>query len=386
MNSAGKYAFPVLRTTSTRLGMIGGDLDRIASDALELCAIPAPTFAEEQRADELARRFERDGVAAERDAVGNVLVRIGDAGPAVVVCAHLDTVFAADTRIDAARDNGVLRGAGIGDDALGLAVLLHLARRLASETADQPILLAGTVGEEGLGDLRGITHLLDQVAATAVVAIEGHGIDSIAVGGVASVRLRVDFIGPGGHPWSDRGRGSAVHAAVGAADRALVAAPPATINIGTIDGGDAVNTIAGDAHLLLDLRHTDSAMLAASERRVRRAIEAAPPRDVSVTITEVGRRPGGRGADNMPLIAAAHAARADAGLGRAWEHDASTDANAAFARGIPAITMGVTRGGNAHRRDEWVALAPVERGVRAIEGTLRRAASAANLGESAKPV
>lgn len=373
-------------TAPTRASATADELERIAADALDLCAIPAPTFGEDARAAALVERFARDGTRAERDPIGNVLARQGGSGPAVVVCAHLDTVFAADTPIGSVRDDGVLRGAGIGDDALGLAVLLHLARRFAHRVPATPVLLAGTVGEEGLGDLRGVTHLLDHQPAVALIAVEGHGIDSVAVGGVASVRLRVDITGPGGHPWSDRGRGSAIHTAVGAADRALAAAPPATINIGTISGGDAVNTIAGEASLLLDLRHTDHAILAAAERRVRRAIEAFTPRDIVVSITEVGRRPGGRGDQSGTLIAAAHAARAEAGLGRAWEHDASTDANAALARGIPAITMGVTRGGNAHRRDEWVALAPITRGVRAIEGTIRGFADGLDLGETPKSV
>jgi tripeptide aminopeptidase len=351
----------------------GAALDRIADDSLELCAIPAPTFAEGPRAREFARRLQDAGVEPIEDAVGNVIVRIGGTGPALAVCAHLDTVFGAEVALDVHRDGPILRGAGIGDNALGLAGLLHLARRLRERPTQTPVLLVGTVGEEGLGDLRGASEVVDRESLTGLLALEGHGLDSIAIGGVGSVRLRATYRGEGGHPWSDRGRGSATHAAVTAAERAIAAAAPAMVNIGTIRGGETINAIAEHAELAIDLRHPDPALLTRTEDRVLRALRAALPRGVEVEIEEIGRRPGGRTCDRR-MIAAAQRARQHAGLGLAWEHDASTDANAAIGRGIPALTLGISRGGNAHRRDEWIALLPAARGLLAAECLVRHLA------------
>lgn len=345
-------------------------LDRLATDALDLCAIPAPTFAEAARAGELTLRLRAAGVVAAEDPVGNVVARIGGDGPALAVCAHLDTVFGPDVPLEVRREDTLLRGPGIGDNALGLAALLHLARTLATQPPAGPVLLVGTVAEEGLGDLRGATALVDREPLTGLLAIEGHGLDSIAVGGVASVRLRATFTGPGGHPWGDRGRESAIHAAVGAADRALAAAAPAMANIGTIEGGEAINAIAARAVLAIDLRHADPVILDRAEDRMRRVLTDAARHGIEVGIEEIGRRPGGR-TDDGRMLRAAQRARQIAGLGRAWEHDASTDANAAIARGIPALTIGVSRGDNAHRPDEWVALPPAARGIVAIERLVR---------------
>jgi tripeptide aminopeptidase len=125
-----------------------------------------------------------------RDPAGNVLARIGGPGPAIVVAAHLDTVFAAGTPLDVRRTRGRLHGPGIGDNAVATAALIGLGRTIARSrrAPRRPILLAATVGEEGLGDLAGIRAVLDAHEASLVIALEGHGVDSVVVAGIASAR------------------------------------------------------------------------------------------------------------------------------------------------------------------------------------------------------
>src|SRR3954454_8149359 len=136
--------------------MTGDVVGLLAGDALALCAIAAPTFAEDERGKDMAERLRAAGAAPRTDATGNVLARFGPAdGPAAIVAAHLDTVFPAGTPLDPRRDGDTLHGPGVGDDCLGLAALLHLARHLHDHPPEHPVLIAATVGEEGLGDLRG---------------------------------------------------------------------------------------------------------------------------------------------------------------------------------------------------------------------------------------
>ncbi len=348
------------------------DVERIVAETSTLCAIPAPTFAEQQRGAVFLDLLITAGVPATFDTVGNVVARLGGPGPALALCAHLDTVFPGDAAVDVRRDGARLVAPGIGDNALGLAALLHVARVLVQEPPVTPVLLAATVGEEGLGDLSGVTALLDREPVRALIAIEGHGVDSLAVGGIVSVRLRVDFVGPGGHSWSDRGRGSAVHALLAAGDRLLTAAPPATLNVGIVEGGTAVNAIAEHASMLIDIRHADARIVDAANARVRRALAFGLPDGVTVEICEVGNRPGGTNRPDAPLIAAAHAARLAVGLGLAEEQLASTDANAALARGIPAVAIGISRGDHAHRADEWIAIPPIGLGVAGLVELVRR--------------
>jgi acetylornithine deacetylase/succinyl-diaminopimelate desuccinylase-like protein len=253
------------------------DVERVAADTAWVCAIPAPTFHEEARAGAVLSSIAEAGLTARKDAVGNVIARLGGDGPALALCAHLDSVFPDEEEIPVTRSGIRLAGRGIGDNALGVAALLHVARTLAATPPTQPIILAATVGEEGLGDLRGVKALLDEEPIRALIAIEGHGIDSLAVGGIAALRYDVEFSGPGGHSWSDRGRGSAVHAAILASERLLAAGSPAAINIGRIEGGTAVNAIAEHATLLIDIRHEETHVVEAAARRVDHALRASLP-------------------------------------------------------------------------------------------------------------
>jgi acetylornithine deacetylase/succinyl-diaminopimelate desuccinylase-like protein len=355
-------------------------LERVVADALELCAIAAPPFGEGPRGDEVARRLAAGGAKPERDGAGNVLARFGPAsGPAAILAAHLDTVFPAGTPIDARRDGGVLCGPGVGDDSLGLAGLLHAARRLAAAPAPpHPVLLVATVGEEGLGDLRGARALVAAEPCDAFVALEGHGRDELQVAGIGSARVRVTVRGPGGHSWGDRGTPSAVHALLLAGAAAIGAAGDGHVNVGVVGGGTSINTIAAEASAEIDLRGGDDAALDARREALEAALRDAVPAGVELEVEPIGRRPGGATPPDHPLVEAARAARRAAGLAPAEEVASSTDANAAMGRGVPAISVGLTHGANAHRTDEVVEIAPLARGLAALDALVD--ALAAGLG------
>lgn len=212
-------------------------------------------------------------------------------------------------------------------------------------------MLAATVGEEGLGDLRGARALLDAIPCDAFVALEGHGLESIQTAGIASARLIATTTGPGGHSWGDRGRPSAVHQLVEALHAALEAAAGGHVNVGVIRGGTSINSIAAEAEAEIDLRDPDDAALDRAGASVRR----------------VGRRPGGITSADHPLVAAAQAARAAAGLPPAQESASSTDANAAMGRGLPAICVSLTDGAGAHTPDEHVEIGPLAAGLACVE-------------------
>jgi tripeptide aminopeptidase len=136
----------------------------LLDEQIRLCEIPAPPFKEHQRAAALERAFRALALANVRiDAVGNVLGdRPGTSPrPRVVFSAHLDTVFPEGTNVETTRSGSVIRGPGIGDDCRGLAVVLGVIRAMNQANIQTPgtITFVGTVGEEGLGDLRGVKHL-----------------------------------------------------------------------------------------------------------------------------------------------------------------------------------------------------------------------------------
>ena len=347
----------------------------LVDDALAICAVPAPTGAEDARGALVRDRLRDAGLKPKRDAVGNITARIGGVGAAVVVAAHLDTVFSAETPLDPVRDGDVLRGPGIGDNAVAVAALLALARSLGSVRPAVPILLAATVGEEGRGDLRGMRALLDEEDVAAVIAVEGHGVECLVTAAVGSARFEAVHRGPGGHSWGDQGRPSALHSLFDAGLHALEVAAPAVVNIGVAGGGTTVNTIAAEARLEIDLRSEDEEVLEGAADRVVEALGQAPE-GIETRVRPIGRRPGGRLPYDHPLLRAARRARAAAGLPEATEEAASTDANAALGRGLPALTVGLTSGDNVHRPDEWIRIEPLAQGYDALERLVRAAARA----------
>jgi len=342
---------------------------RLLDDTRRICAMPAPPFGEGPRAELVAWMLGEAGADARIDEIGNVIARLGPSGDdAVVFAAHLDTVFAPGTEIRFEESDGRLAAPGVGDNSIAVAALLHLAHHLKDRPLTRPVALVATVGEEGLGNLRGAEALLDQLAVGAFVAVEGQMLHAIKTAAVGSVRLRVTVRGPGGHPWSDRGTPSAAHGLVDALSGALAEAHAAGIvlNVGTMRGGTVINAIANEAVAELDLRAENDGLLQATAKRVQEVVAWAPA-GLETTVEALGRRPGGRVAPDHPLVAAARRARERAGLPPAEEGASSTDANAAYGRGVPAITVGVTTGGHAHRLDEYIDLEPIAGGLAALE-------------------
>jgi tripeptide aminopeptidase len=352
------------------------DAERVLAEAQRICAVPAPTFAEQERAELVAQLFAEAGAQPERDAVGNVVCRLGPPGPAAVFAAHLDTVFPLEQPIEIVRRDGRICAPGIGDNSLAVAGVVHLARVFARQAPDAPLVLAATVGEEGLGDLKGAKHLVASLDCACFVAVEGQTLDSIDTGGIGSTRYRVTYRGPGGHSWGDRGTPSAIHGLVQRSAEFLASAddPRLAVNVGRVHGGTSINTIAAQATLELDLRSLDPGALTAVSTAAFEHFRVAPP-GLRATVEVVGERPSGGIDPGDPLLEAARRARTAAGLGPAEETASSTDANAAYGQGIPAITVGITTGDNVHRPDEYIDEAPVAGGLRALELLARELAN-----------
>ncbi len=338
---------------------------------MRIAETAAPTFAEEHRADLIASLWERAGHATWRDEAGNVLCApAGGHGPLVVLAAHLDSVFGADVDVTVRREPGRLRGPGTGDNAASLAVLTHLLRDLERARVRPRLLVAATVGEEGLGDLKGAKRLVDDHGAECdhFIAVDGH-LGSVTQQAVGSVRLEVTMTGPGGHAWGDYPGPSAVHAVGHAVARlaklAVPVAPRSSLNVGQLWGGTSINAIAERAGFNLDLRSIDPTTLERLVEDARFEIErAAKVAGCSYHLQTVGRRPAAAG-DNGALVAAC--TRALAGVDVAVKTTVgSTDANVAMAAGISAVAFGVYRGGGAHRLDEWVDPESLSTGLRAL--------------------
>jgi di/tripeptidase len=343
----------------------------VTDDAAAICEVPAPTFHEAARAAFVRSRGAALGLGAGVvDDVGNVIWELpGDPGRAtIVMTAHLDTVFDAGIHPRVERRGPVLVAPGIGDNSLGVAAVLHLARVAAQHARSRGTLIAAAnVGEEGLGNLRGMRALWDRYGAQAGgwVVLEGGAFGEAEVAAVASRRYRITVTAGGGHSWRDFGQPSAIHAlarlVAACADLAVPADPRTTYNVGVIDGGMSINTIAAQASCLLDLRSESPDALAALDDRVQALAHAtAAATGTAVRRELIGDRAGGRLPTDHWVVRLVNAAAASSGAPVEWT-TGSTDANVPLSHGAPAVCLGVGRGRGIHTLAEEVdtAMTPV---------------------------
>lgn len=356
---------------------IAEEIDDWSLDLLiEITEIPAPPFMEEvrgRRFGELLAELGADSVWT--DAEGNVIgLREGRTGERrVAIGGHLDTVFPEGTDVTVRQVGDTLFAPGVGDDSRGLVVVLSVLRALeeAGIETDDDLLFVGVVGEEGLGDLRGMKHIYSEDGDQPDVWIEvdGGGLAGIVSMGLGSVRYRPTFEGPGGHSWGAFGLANPAHALArgiryfqDAADTLTRSGPRTSYNIGRLGGGTSVNSIPFEAWAEIDMRSISPASLPPMESALIEAMnralveENALRRDgdpLSLDLAKIGDRPSGEMDPSIPLVQRSLAITrlfdVEPSLGRS-----STDSNVPIALGYPAVTIG--RGGigaNGHAPDEY---------------------------------
>jgi len=332
--------------------------------------IPAPTFHEVQRAKYIESQFVRLGLKdVWRDNVNNVYGRFPGSNPSankpVIISAHSDTVFPPDTNLQVDRRNNMIYGPGIGDNSTGVGGLFAIADTLRSFDL-QPradLWFVSNVCEEGLGDLRGMRAVVDHFGRQATyIVVEGGLFGQIAHEAVGVRRFRIDVETPGGHSWGSFGTASAIHEIshlIAAIARLNVPEKPkTTYNVGVIEGGTSINTIASSAAMLLDLRSENAAELErlvnlVSDIVLRTQKRAARRKNgVIFSIEPVGSRPAGRIPRNTPIVRWAEEALRFSGSRSVIYVAGSTDANIPLSLGIPSVCIGLTESANSHRLDE----------------------------------
>lgn len=345
---------------------------------LAINAIPAPTFAEAARARDLQQRMTAAGLAdVHLDEAGNVLGthRGSGKGPLVVLAAHLDTVYPAATDLTPREKDGRIYAPGIADNGRSLAAMIAIAQALTESKVQTvgDVLFVANVGEEGLGDLKGVKHLFKQRKdIKAFVGLEpGLGVngDPITYIGTGSRRFKVTLHGPGGHSYEGFGLPSAVHAAgrvIARIDDVRVPAQPkVTFNVGVVQGGQSVNSISAEASLLIDIRSADAPLLAKVEQQIKDAIQQGVDetnhrwnsKAITADVVLIGDRPAGQMSADSTIVRTALAAAKVQGRPALLDAAHSTDANLPMSLGVPAITMsgGGASGGYHSEKLEWWA-------------------------------
>jgi tripeptide aminopeptidase len=359
----------------------------------ELVSVPAPPFGERARAEWLCDRFREQGLAeVGLDAEGNAIGRLKAADPCehcVLISAHIDTVFPSDTPIEPRIEGTRLYAPGACDNGAGVVSLLALSAALqqAGISPQCDIFFVGNVGEEGEGDLRGMRHLYQHAEwrdrIHAHIVLDGAGHEVAVTEALGSQRYLVTIRGHGGHSWTDAGKPNPIitlsHAIARLSELDLSGPPRTTLNVGTIEGGTAINAIPEQASARFDCRSTDPEQLIRLEVELHRAVEdavMAANRNflngsrrkyaLEFSIDKIGSRPAGRLAHESPLFESLRAVDRHLSI-RTEPRIASTDANVPLSLGISAVSLGAGgEGGGIHTRAEWYDAGGRELGLRRV--------------------
>jgi acetylornithine deacetylase/succinyl-diaminopimelate desuccinylase-like protein len=351
--------------------------DQTMTDQITLTQIPAPPFMEEERGRVFLEMMQDIGVdSVWVDQVGNVigLRRGSGTGQMLALAGHLDTVFPAGTDVSIRESGDTLFAPGVSDDTRGLATVLAVLRAMnsANVRTEADVLFIGNVGEEGLGDLRGVKHLFREGGPPIdhFISIDGSGSTSITHMGLGSHRYRVTFKGPGGHSWSAFGLANPAHAMGRAiryfqdgADPYTRTAPFRTsYNVGRLGGGTSVNSVPFESWMEIDMRSEGVQTLAAVDAILQGGIQRALAEEndlrtrgepLTVDVEMIGDRPSGELAEDDSYVQQAAAVTRVLGLGPTFRRS-STDSNFPISIGIPAITIGGGgQGSGSHSLGEW---------------------------------
>lgn len=359
----------------TALKHIEDNYHRFFKKQIEIAHKHAPTFKEKARGEFMAKEFKRVGLEKINiDKAGNVLgQRHGKSRRTLAISAHLDTVFPEDLKIEVKKDGERWIGPGLVDNSLGLMAMLALVEALnkGKIQTEHKIVFVATVGEEGLGNLKGTKYLFEESplkgSIDAFISIDSADPERIINGALGSQRYRITVKGPGGHSWNDFGRVNPVHA-IGRIISSFTSIPlptdpKTTYNVGLISGGISVNTIPSEASMEVDMRSISKEALENLEQAFLAAVTQGeddensnrnePDEKLKVIKINTGYRPGGEMFPDHPLVKAAQWATTAVAMEPKLEF-ASTDSNIPISMGIPAITIGAGgRAGDLHTENEW---------------------------------
>lgn len=338
-----------------------------------LALTPGPSNGEGPRRDVLRQFLVGRGLEAEADAAGNLVVTLGPAAPwaeTVVLDAHLDVVERGHA-VQVLRLADGLQGLGVGDNLAAVGMLALALTRLDAAALRRPLLALFSVGEEGLGNLRGIRHLVTQHAEPPRILVSFDGsAESYSMTGLGSRRYHLAVTCPGGHSWSSFGSPNAIEVLLEALtaikaryhEARYAASTVLSFNLGTIAGGEGINSIARNAEATFEFRSVSEVLLRAMDSVARGVAEATgQPADVTSTLACIGERPAAVAVD-ADRVAALVLPAWEPVSERLVEKPMSTNINPALAAGWPAICVGLCSVRHTHREDETVQLSSLAPG------------------------
>lgn len=344
-----------------------------------LCKLPAPSHHEELRAQFVKDWFLKQGFDAHIDEALNVICPWGvtDDNEVIALMAHTDTVFPDLEPMPMEDDGRFLRCPGVTDDTAHLAQLMMCAKFFMKNfpAPQTGVLFIANSCEEGLGNLKGSRQIVKDYGSRMkeLITLDGGStLQRVVNEAVGSHRYLVTVKTEGGHSFNAFGNRNAIHVLSMMIDELYQIEVPqngnskTTYNVGTIEGGTSVNTIAQEATMRYEYRSDDRACLAKMKENFEQVVENFRQRGFEVDVELIGDRPCTGDVD--PSKQKALEERVNASILRVTGKPAdfasgSTDCNAALSEGIPSVCISTCLGGKCHTREEYLDLESLEPGM-----------------------
>lgn len=347
----------------------------------KLTSIPAPSHHEERRAAFICEYLHQLGYdQAFIDDAKNVICEVKGSdleAPVHIFMAHTDTVFPDETELPVVVEDGCIKAPGVGDDTTNVCAILMTLKYLSEKkiVPKQTMVFALNSCEEGLGNLKGSRRIVQDYGSRIreFYTFDGTNLRRVVTSAVGSHRYRVTVRTEGGHSYGAFGNRNAIYYLSSIINTIYTMKVPqkegvkTTYNVGVIEGGTSVNTIAQEASMLCEYRSNDRECLETMRVFFEKTFEAYRAMGVEVEVTLVGDRPCGGDVPQEKLDALI--ARADSAVRELFDAEpihgpSSTDANIPLAAGIPAICVSAAVGRGCHTRQEEIDLDQLPNGAK----------------------
>ncbi len=336
---------------------------------IELAQVPAPSNKEEQRAQWVKNWLDsQGGTDSYIDQALNVVLPLNceRCDEIVVFMAHMDVVFPDESPLPLEVKDGKIYCPGICDDTANLTTLLLIAKYILENNLkpETGLLIVANTGEEGLGNLKGSRQIMKDYEGRIKEFISFDGtFGYICNDAVGSHRYSVEIKTEGGHSYGSFGNRNAIAFLASMINTLYtIKVPPmgkTTYNVGTIEGGTSVNTIAQNAKMLYEYRSDNMESLAVMEKFFNSVCESYSNMGVEVNVEVLGKRPckGIVDEEKLSALTAKAAAISETFTGiRCGVGASSTDCNTPLSMGVPAVCLGLCEGHGAHTRGEWLEI------------------------------
>lgn len=344
----------------------------------ELCLIPAPSHHEEMRAEYCKNWLEANGAKGVYiDEALNVVfpINVDGSNELTVFEAHTDTVFPDMEPLPYREDDERIYCPAVGDDTESLTALLYTAKYYIENNIvpEKGVLFVCNSCEEGLGNLKGTRQIFKDYEGRIAqfITFDCGSFNRITADCVGSHRYEVTVKTPGGHSFGKFGNKNALAELSKIVTKIYEIEVPVkegtktTYNVGSIEGGTSVNTIAQEAKMLCEYRSSEYEYLGLMREKFAEIFENAKADDVEVIVDLIGDRPCSNidSAIQNSLVEKCTTVYKEMGTDEVLYGKGSTDCNIPLSLGIPAVAVSTYTGRGCHTREEYIEKSSVYPGL-----------------------